>query len=328
MTTRKLATQAFLHQNLHPFAQFRGCNLVHDLVAECHLLQDAGFGYRDAACPHVEEFVRIEPSDGRAVAAFHIIGIDLQLRPGIGLGGVADQQVVVGLVGLRLLRVRDDPDQAVEMRQAAVVENPFEYLVAMATRNFVGKPDVIVHPLVSVGQVEAAEIAGSVFSLKPGFDVVADDAAMQRKEHHIERCTGCQRNLVERFVVGLVVFVLHDDEFGVGVFFQRDLRMLHSLERVERESVGAEDDPACASATEMERLGERKILRPFGTADGDKLQHLGQLLAFLQPESQRGAGALHRTVDQEYLPGILERDAAAEFLLERGGEDEVIRFHG
>ena len=68
----------------------------------------------DAARAQVEQRLLVELADRRAVRALHVVGVDLQLRLGVDLRVVGEQQVMVGLLGVGLLRVLADDDPAVE----------------------------------------------------------------------------------------------------------------------------------------------------------------------------------------------------------------------
>src|SRR5262249_19278132 len=51
----------------------------------------------------VEQSQLIEISDGGAVRTLHVVGKDLELRLGVELGGVGEQQCPIGLFGVGLL---------------------------------------------------------------------------------------------------------------------------------------------------------------------------------------------------------------------------------
>ena len=59
----------------------------------------------DAPLVAVEELILVELTDGRAVRALDVIGKDLELRLGVDLCPVGQQQVAVGLSGVRFLGV-------------------------------------------------------------------------------------------------------------------------------------------------------------------------------------------------------------------------------
>ena len=73
----------------------------------------------EAAGAQVEHRVVVELPDRRAVRALHVVGEDLELRLGVDLRVVGEQQRAVGLLGVGLLRVRPDDDLAVEHRARA-----------------------------------------------------------------------------------------------------------------------------------------------------------------------------------------------------------------
>ena len=66
--------------------------------------------------------------------AFYVIGVDLELGLGEGAGIAVEQEVVALLVGLGLLCVREDVDQAVEVCGGAVVQDALEQLAAVTFR--------------------------------------------------------------------------------------------------------------------------------------------------------------------------------------------------
>ena len=78
----------------------------------------ARLGLADAAGAQVEDRVRVELADRRAVRALHVVGEDLELRLGVDQGVARQQQVLVRLLRVGLLRVRPDDDLAVEDRRA------------------------------------------------------------------------------------------------------------------------------------------------------------------------------------------------------------------
>ena len=68
----------------------------------------------------VEHRVLVELPDRRAVRALHVVGEDLQLRLGVDLRVVGQEQRLVGLLRVGLLRVLADDDLAVEHGLARV----------------------------------------------------------------------------------------------------------------------------------------------------------------------------------------------------------------
>ena len=68
----------------------------------------------DAARHQVEQMVAVDLGDGRAVAALHVVGEDLELRLGRELAIVRQKQRVAGHLGVGLLRVLMHVDAALE----------------------------------------------------------------------------------------------------------------------------------------------------------------------------------------------------------------------
>jgi hypothetical protein len=95
-----------------------------------HFLEEAedeqfvGLFLADAAREEVKLLLGVEVAGGGAVGAADVVGLNLESGQGIGLGLVAEHEVAVALVGVGLLRVGFDDDQAREDR-ARLVESTF-----------------------------------------------------------------------------------------------------------------------------------------------------------------------------------------------------------
>jgi len=75
---------------------------------------DAGGFGGNAAAAEVEQLFGVDFADGGAVAAFAVVGVDLQLRLAVHLGVWAEQQGLVHLVAVGLLGSAGDFDLALE----------------------------------------------------------------------------------------------------------------------------------------------------------------------------------------------------------------------
>ena len=64
---------------------------------------------RNAAAFEIEQRLLVEIADGRAVAAFDVVGQDFELGLGVDGGARAQQQVLVELMRVGLLRVAAAP---------------------------------------------------------------------------------------------------------------------------------------------------------------------------------------------------------------------------
>ena len=73
-----------------------------------------GFRVRNATAAQVEHLLRVQFANGRAVAALHIVGEDFEFRLGIDLRVRRQQQRLVHLVAVGLLRIRAHLDLALK----------------------------------------------------------------------------------------------------------------------------------------------------------------------------------------------------------------------
>ena len=109
--------------------------------------QVAGLVARQAARLQVEQRVFVELADGGAVGALHVVGEDLELRVGVDLRVVREQQRPIGLLGVGLLRVGTHEDAAVEHRLRLAGQDALVELVAGAVRRGVVDRGVVVDEL-------------------------------------------------------------------------------------------------------------------------------------------------------------------------------------
>ena len=79
-TLAKFATETLLYQVVQTVAKSFKCNLVNHLAHEGSHEELACFNKADTTLLHVEEGILVELAYGSAVAALHIVGIDLELR--------------------------------------------------------------------------------------------------------------------------------------------------------------------------------------------------------------------------------------------------------
>src|SRR5262249_22443077 len=125
----------------------------------------------EAAGAQVEDRVLFEPADRRSVSALDVIGKDLQLRLGVDHGILGQEQVLVGLLGVRLLSVLVYVDLAVEPPLRSPGEDALVELAAAAVRLLVVDPGVVVGVLAVVHEVEAIEGALTAFPSEHGVGV-------------------------------------------------------------------------------------------------------------------------------------------------------------
>ena len=136
--------------------------------------------FADAARAQVEQLLLGELAHRRAVRALHVVGEDLELRLGVDRRIVREQQHLVGLLRVGLLRVEPHEDLAVEHALAAIVEDALVELVALAVRLGVIDGRVVVHQPIAVDQVEPVHRAVDAFAVEHRVDVVAHQPAAER----------------------------------------------------------------------------------------------------------------------------------------------------
>src|SRR6185312_11855279 len=118
-----------------------------------------GSSFIQAARAQVKERIVLYLANSCAVGALHIVSINLKLRLGINLRVVRKQQVAVGLLGVRLLRVFVNDDPSMENAVSLPVQNPVVKLAAVAVRTRVLDEHVVVHVLAAIGHEEAVDQA-------------------------------------------------------------------------------------------------------------------------------------------------------------------------
>src|SRR5262249_58378651 len=87
-----------------------------------------------ASASQIEDRLRRQLTLGRTVSALHVVGEDLEPRFAVDLDAVGEQQVLVGLGGVGLLRIGAHDDAPVEDGAGRAVEHSLEELTAPAAR--------------------------------------------------------------------------------------------------------------------------------------------------------------------------------------------------
>src|SRR4051812_14934159 len=164
---------------LHPYRLER--HLADNLCGKGIRQQPFGFPRRHSTALCVKERDIVQAPDGGTVRALHVIRKDLQLRLGVDLGGVAQQEIPVGLLCVSLLRFGANENLAVEHCPRMVVENALIDLPAATVRLIVMDGSVIVDQLVASGEIEAVEERLHVFVIQTGLEIVASEGAAHRQ---------------------------------------------------------------------------------------------------------------------------------------------------
>jgi hypothetical protein len=121
---------------------------------------------------------------GAPVGALDVVGKNLQLRLGVYLRAVVQQQVVVLLEGQGFLGVGADHDLAVEYPAGLPVKQAFVHFVAGAMRHGVVNKRPVVHVFLPVNQGEAVQVRLGIAAHQSKPQLVAGKATSAAKRIH------------------------------------------------------------------------------------------------------------------------------------------------
>ena len=115
---------------------------------------------RHAARAQIEQRGLVDGAGGRAVAALHVIGVDLKLRLAEELAVLVQKQRLADLVAIGFLRPWLDKDLALKNALGTVLEHFLEHLTAFATLGGVGDEHGVV--MVEITAIRIAEHRGDM----------------------------------------------------------------------------------------------------------------------------------------------------------------------
>ena len=113
--------------------------------------------------------------------ALHVVRKDLELRLGVDLRPLGQQQRVVGLLAIRLLRFGMDVHLAIEDAVRRAVEDALVQLPAVAVGLHMFDARLVVDVLVAVAEVEAVQRGTAAFAAQLGVDVRARERRARGK---------------------------------------------------------------------------------------------------------------------------------------------------
>jgi hypothetical protein len=113
------------------------------------------------------------------VAAFYVVGINLQERHGVHHGFVGEHDVLVVLVGIGFLGIAAHQDVAIKNSTRAVVDNSLEKLIAEAVGMRMIDKNLIIHMLIFIHQIHAQHIGFTASAAQRHMVFVANHAAIQ-----------------------------------------------------------------------------------------------------------------------------------------------------
>ena len=115
------------------------------------------------------------------MAADHVVGEDLELRLGIELGRLGEQQRLRHLLAVGLLRAGRDDDLALEHAARLVVEHALEQLAARAARHAMIDHQRRVAMLLAAHQERAGDVERPPFAGEGRIDLAAGERGSGRE---------------------------------------------------------------------------------------------------------------------------------------------------
>ena len=171
-----------------------------------------GLRLADPARAQVEQRGVVELPDRRAVPALDVVGEDLERRRRVDERLLREEQVLVRLHRVGLLRVRPHDDLAVEDAARRAVHDALVELAARAVRRGVIDHGVVVEVLRAGPDEEAVQRALGALGVEPDVQVVAGQGAAERDRVRGEAAVAPLAHLRGRDVEGRIALAL---ELGV-----------------------------------------------------------------------------------------------------------------
>src|SRR5215510_3147931 len=114
----------------------------------------------------VEHHFLVHLADGRAVRALDVVGEDLELRFGVDLGILGQEERLVRLLRIGLLRVRTHDNPAVEDGARMVADDAFVDFTAAAVGFRVIDSRMVVDEPRAVGEIEPVQRARTALAVE------------------------------------------------------------------------------------------------------------------------------------------------------------------
>ena len=130
---------------------------------------------RDAARAQVEQQVRVDLGRGGAMAADHVVGIDLELGLGVELRLLRQHERLRHLLAVGLLRVGAHDHLALEDAARAVGQHALEQLAALAARHRMIDDQRGVDVLGAAAEEAAGDVELAALALEGGEQMVAHE---------------------------------------------------------------------------------------------------------------------------------------------------------
>ena len=193
-----------------------------DVLGEPEGEQGARRILRDPPGARVVDGALVELADGRAMAALHVVGEDLELRLGVDLRVRRQQEIVVALARVGVLRVPMDQHPPVEHPPTVPVEEPLVDLLAGPPGLAMVHPGMEVDVLSPAGDVEPVEDDAGPGPLQGHVDPVAHEPPSELDGVRSETAPGRHERLDVPGVPGGSILLEQQVVLDLGPLADRD----------------------------------------------------------------------------------------------------------
>ena len=138
----------------------------------------------------------------------HIIGINLQLRFGVHKRMIRQQQVVVGLLRIRLLGILVDDDPAPEDSPGMLIEHSLEQLSAITMGPYMFQCRVVVQVLPPLEQIQSVDSRQASLPIQHTPEIIASQPAAQINRKRSVVTVSILVNLVATDMEAVAAFIL------------------------------------------------------------------------------------------------------------------------
>ena len=108
----------------------------------------------ESARAHIKNLLRIHLPHRGSMSALHVVSINFQLRLGVDRGVIGEQQILVGLLGIRLVRALMSVDAPGKYTTRMIVEDAVEIFMTDTMRLGVIHHHVMINQLLTARQVK------------------------------------------------------------------------------------------------------------------------------------------------------------------------------
>ena len=281
---------------------------------EDHLLRRLLF---DTARAQIEQLLFVNAPHRRPVAAFHVIGVNFQLRFGVDLRQPPEQQIIVGHLTVGFQRERRDVDQPVKHRPPLIADDGFVQLAAGAVADLMVEPGAAIADLIFHRHRQRIEAQVAVFAAQAGAGLVTQHLAAKQETAAEGRGVAAQQQVVMGEVIAAGILKCQLDMLEVRVIGHRHGQSPAGEMRLLIEAQVMLDNRRLRPALQRQVMAiVGGIQRIAGQATGD----MHQQQRFIQAAVARHANAGHR-LGQAFGHADIERGGMID-----GNGIQVVKF--